>query len=280
MLLGATGETAGWVGDAPVETLEADAEADERLAARLHEIRRHKGMDEAAAREAVRAPLVRAALMVRGGEAAGSVAGAATTTADVVRAALQIIGKRKDAAIVSSFFLILPPEGEALLFADCGLVVAPDAAELAAIATSTAASRWALLGDEPRVAMLSFSTRGSARHERADAVVEATRLARGAEPGLAIDGELQFDAAFVPAVAEAKAPGSAVGGRANVMVFPDLGAGNIGYKIAQRLGGCGAVGPILQGLARPANDLSRGCSVEDVVNMIAVTAAQSADASA
>ena len=278
VLLGTDDEVRTALDGADVEVIDPATSPDAaRYAAAFHQARKHKGVDEAAAREAVRSPLAFAALMVREGDADGSVAGAATATADVVRTAMQLIGPARGVRTISSFFLMLDPAGERpLAFADCGLVIAPAPDELAAIAVSTAASFERLIGEASRVAMLSFSTRGSARHERVDAVVEALRLAKEAAPDLAIDGELQFDAAFVPSVAESKAPGSPVAGQANVMVFPDLGAGNIAYKIAQRIGGLTALGPILQGLAKPANDLSRGCSAGDVRDMIAVTAAQAA----
>lgn len=247
----------------------------------LVQLRGHKGMTPEKAADAVQDRLVFAALMVRAGHADGTVGGAVATTSDTVRAALQIIGKAKDAALVSSFFLMVPPAGhpsgrDGMIFSDCGLVIDPDADELAAIAAQAAGSWTALTGEAARIAMLSFSTKGSARHARVGKVSTALANLQAARPDLASDGELQFDAAFEPSVGDSKAPGSKVAGRANVFVFPDLDAGNIGYKIAQRVGGCEAIGPVLQGLAKPANDLSRGCVAEDIVNMIAVTALQAA----
>ena len=251
------------------------------FAAAYHALRRNKGIDEVAAGAAVRSPLVFAAMMVREGEADGTVGGAVATTADTVRAALQVIGRAPDAGLVSSFFLMMLCASHhvkkgAFVFADCGLVVDPDAAGLADIAIMSARSYEALAGKPAKVAMLSFSTAGSAAHERVSKVVEATRLAHAAAPDLVIDGELQFDTAFVEAVSAAKAPQSALHGEANVFVFPNLDAANIGYKIAQRIGGATAIGPILQGLAKPANDLSRGCNADDVFHMIAVTVVQAA----
>ncbi len=250
-----------------------------RLATAYHELRRTKGVDEVAAAEAVRSPLMFAAMMVREGEADGTVGGAVATTADTVRAALQCIGRAPGVGLVSSFFLMMLCQPHhvkkgAFVFADCGLVVDPDAAGLADIARMSARSYEALAGGAAKVAMLSFSTNGSAAHERVSKVVEATRMARTADPDLVIDGELQFDTAFVEAVSAAKAPNSALHGEANVFVFPNLDAANIGYKIAQRIGGAEAIGPILQGLAKPANDLSRGCTADDIFHMIAVTVVQ------
>ncbi len=244
-----------------------------------HALRKHKGVDLLAAEQAVLSPLVFAAMMVRQGDGDGTIAGAVHTTADTVRAAFQIIGMAEGVKTVSSFIIMLldqphHPEPDVLLFADCALTIQPSSEELAQIAISSADSMQALLGETPRVAMLSFSTAGSATHERVSVVSEAVRQARAARPDLAIDGELQFDAAFVPDVASRKAPESALGGRANVLVFPSLEAGNIGYKIAQRIGGAKAIGPILQGLAKPANDLSRGCNEDDVYALVAVTAMQ------
>ncbi|MCH2067770.1 phosphate acetyltransferase [Shimia sp.] len=246
----------------------------------LVSLRAHKGMTPEIASAQVRHRLTYAALLVQTGRAHGTVGGAAETTSDTVRTALQIIGKAPDAAMVSSFFFMLYCKEHhtvkgAHIFADCGLVVDPDANEMAEIARASAASYRALTGETPRVAMLSFSTAGSADHPKVSKVVAATHLAKVADPDLIIDGELQFDAAFVPEVAASKAEKSALGGAANVFVFPSLNAGNLGYKIAQRVGGATAIGPVLQGLAKPANDLSRGCSAEDILHMVAVTVAQS-----
>jgi len=246
----------------------------ERYAAHLHDRRRTKGLTEAQALELVRKPLYFASVMTALGDADGCVTGADTTTADVLRSALHAIGLAEGESTLSSAFLMELPDGRVFTMGDCAVVPYPDAGQLADIALQCARTHQTLTGETPRVAMLSFSSKGSAKHERVDLVTEALSIAKGKQPALDIDGELQFDAAWVPAIGSKKAPGSPVAGQANVLVFPNLDSGNIGYKLVERLAGATATGPVIQGLARPMHDLSRGCSAADVVNTAAVAAIQ------
>ena len=252
----------------------------EAYAQLLCELRKKKGMTIEVARELVKNPLYLGCLIIKSGDADGQLAGARNTTGDVLRPALQIIKTSPGITCVSGAMLLLTHAPECgqngvLVMGDVAVTPMPDANQLAQIAICTARTAKAVAGiDEPRVAMLSFSTKGSAKHEVVDKVVEALNIAREMDPELCIDGELQADAALVPSVGQSKSPGSPIAGKANVLVVPSLEVGNIGYKLVQRLGHATAVGPILQGIARPVNDLSRGCSIEDVYMMVAITANQ------
>ncbi len=253
----------------------------EAYAETLFTLRQHKGLTRDQAREQIADPLIFANVMVRRGEADGCVAGAQYPTADVVRSAMQIVGKHPDYSLVSSFFIMLFDKpfhafSGTWLFADCALVVDPDAAQLADIASATADTASSLLGLEPRVAMLSFSTQGSAQHPRVEKVMEATYLAKQQRPAYDIFGDVQLDAAIMPEILAKKAPDLVSDKVTNVLVFPDLDAGNIGYKLVQRFAQAEAIGPILQGLNKPVNDLSRGCSAGDIYNVAVITAIQAA----
>jgi len=230
----------------------------------FYELRKNKGITIQQAKETVQKDLFFAAMMIREGMANGAVGGSLAATADVLRAGIMCIGLNEGISIVSSFFLMILPEKN-YTFADCGVVIDPDAKQLADITISSSDNHKKLTGEEPYIAMLSFSTKGSAKHEKIDKVLEAMSYVKAKRPDLHIDGELQFDAAVIDSIAARKAPGSEVAGKANVLIFPDLNAGNIGYKLAQRWGKAEAIGPLVQGLKKPFSDLSRGCNVNDIV---------------
>ena len=254
----------------------------ENFADIYYELRKHKGINKDEALKLMKNPLYFGALMVYTGNADGLVAGSINATGDVFRPALQTIKTAPGINIVSSCFLMVIPDcpyGDdgLIMFADCAINPNPNAEQLADIAIATAATGKALLGLEPRIAMLSFSTKGSAKHPMVDKVLEATRIAKEKKPDLLIDGELQADAAIIPSIGERKAPGSKIAGKANVLIFPDLQSANISYKLVQRLSRAEAIGPVSQGMGKPINDLSRGCSSEDIVNVVAITVLQAND---
>ncbi len=245
------------------------------------EIRKHKGLTQDDASLQIENPLYLSTLMIKNGDADGEVAGASNATGDVLRPAFQFVKTLPGISVVSGAFIMILPDTKygddgIMIFADCAVHPNPDENQLAEIAVATAKTAKDIAGLEPRVALLSFSTKGSAKHDMVDLVSNATRIAKSMAPDLQVDGELQADAAIIEAIGNKKAPGSPIAGKANVLVFPDLNSGNIAYKLVQRLANAEAIGPILQGMAAPINDLSRGCSVSDIINMIAITANQAA----
>lgn len=254
----------------------------EEYANAYYELRKAKGMTPEEAHASMADPLYYANMMVRSGKADGTVAGATNTTAHTVRAALKCLGVQPGLKTVSSFFLMVVPnktfgENGAMIFADCGVVIDPDSLQLAEITLTTADSCRLFLDTDPRIAMLSFSTKGSAKSEKIDKVTEALSIVKARRPELNVDGEMQVDAALIPRIGQSKAPGSPVAGRANVLIFPDIQSGNIGYKLAERMSGGIAIGPILQGFDYASNDLSRGCKAEDIVDTVVITALQAID---
>jgi len=262
-----------------VDPYRIDRAAEERYIDLMVSLRGSKGVTREVAAKQLQDPLYLGAVMVKAGDADGEVAGAVNFTGDVLRPALQYVKTAPGISVVSGAFIMRIPDksfgdGGTLLFADCAVSPDPTAQQLAEIAISTARTARSIVGMEPRVAMLSFSTRGSAKHPAVDKVAEATRIAREMDPNLVLDGELQADAALIPDIAERKAPGGRLAGRANILIFPSLEVGNIAYKLVQRLAHAEAIGPVLQGMAAPINDLSRGCSVDDIINVVAITACQ------
>ena len=241
-------------------------------ASELFNIRKAKGMTYEEAKTLMQTVMYYSCMMVRRGDADGMVGGAVHTTADVMRAAIHCVGTAPGIKTVSSMFLMVLPDGRNITFADCAVNPYPDASQLADIAMASAETHLQLTGETPLVAMLSFSTKGSAKHEAVDKVVSALELVKQRKPDLSVDGEMQFDAAFIESIGKRKAPNSPVAGKANVLIFPNLDAGNIGYKITERIGKAQAVGPVIQGLAKPINDLSRGCSADDIANVAAICA--------
>ncbi len=257
----------------------ANSERYDEYVEKFYELRKAKGMTEEKAKELILDPVYYGMMMVKNGDADGLVSGAAHSTADTLRPALQILKTAPNTKLVSAFFVMVVPDCEygnngVFVFGDCGLNENPDSEALSEIAISSAKSYKQLIGEEAKVAMLSYSTYGSAKSEATEKVIEATRLVKEKEPNMQVDGELQLDAAIVPSVGKSKAPDSKIAGQANTLIFPDLGAGNIGYKLVQRLGKAEAYGPLCQGIAKPVNDLSRGCSSNDIVGVVAITAVQ------
>lgn len=245
------------------------------------DIRKNKGLTAEEASKLIENPLYLSVLMIKNGDADGEVAGAANATGDVLRPAFQYVKTKPGISVVSGAFIMIHPDKSfgdngVILFADGAVHPDPNEKELAEIAVATASTARSILGMEPRVAMISFSTKGSAKHEMVDKVINATRIAREMAPDIQIDGEMQVDAAIIEAIGKKKAPDSKIAGRANIMIFPSLDVGNVAYKLVQRMGKAEAVGPVLQGMAAPINDLSRGCSVSDIVSLVAITATQSA----
>jgi phosphate acetyltransferase len=262
-----------------VDPYRIDPKDEKRYVEMMVSLRGAKGVTPEIASRQLQDPLYLGAVMVKAGDVDGEVAGAVNFTGDVLRPALQYVKTAPGISVVSGAFIMRIPdksfgEGGTLLFADCAVSPDPTPQQLAEIAISTARTARSIVGMEPRVAMLSFSTRGSAQHPSVDKVAEATRIAQSMDPNLVIDGEMQADAALIPDIAQRKAPGSRLGGRANILIFPSLEVGNIAYKLVQRLAHADAIGPVLQGMASPVNDLSRGCSVEDIINVVAITACQ------